>query len=463
VSASPNRLAGPGAFDALASGEVSAVTLVERALAAIAADAASPRPLGAIIALNPDALDEARRLDAALARSGPVGPLHGAPIVIKDNIDVAGLATTSGCRALSGAVPDRDADCVRRLREAGAVILAKTNLSEFSFEIRSRSSLGGDVLNPFDRAVTAGGSSGGSAAALAAGFALAALGTDTGGSIRVPAAYCGLVGIRPTLGLIDRAGVAPLAPSTDTVGVLALHVDDARRLLAVLAETPLDFATPRGLAGARLGVLRQAFGEDTEIGAAMEGAIARMARAGAAIVDPIDLPEDLLPVGGDHIVDVEFGPAFDAYLVSNFPHAPSPRGLDEIIRSGEFLADHRAALSARAAVADQGLDVRRAILARHGRLRAGLEAMFDVLGIEALIHPTSQVLPSSLDNPKGGWGPELAACSGWPAITLPVGWSAAGLPIGLELLGRAGSEGRLLDLAGVLESLLDLRRSPPAA
>jgi Asp-tRNA(Asn)/Glu-tRNA(Gln) amidotransferase A subunit family amidase len=463
VSPAPTLLAGAGSFGALARGEVSAAALVERALAAIAADAASARSLNAVLAVNPGALDEARRLDEALARAGPVGPLHGAPIVVKDNIDIAGLATTSGCRALAGAVPARDAACVRRLREAGAVILAKTNLSEFSFEIRSRSSLGGDVRNPFDRAVTAGGSSGGSAAALAAGFALGALGTDTGGSIRVPAAYCGLVGIRPTMGLIDRAGVAPLAPSTDTVGVVALHVDDARRLLAALAETPIGGDTARGLAGARLGVLRQAFGADAEIGAAMEGAIACMAGAGARIADPVELPDELVPIGGDHIVDSEFGPAFDAYLASNFPHAASPRSLAEIIRSGDYLPDHQASLMARAAASRRDPDIRRAILARHARLRGGLQAAFDALGLEALVYPTSRVLPSSLDNPKGGWAPELAACSGWPAITLPAGGSAAGLPIGLELLGPAGSEDRLLDLAGALETLLGPRLRPPPA
>ena len=192
--------------------------LVVAYLDAVAADDRAPRPLNAIRRINPLAVEDAGAADRRPFDSRK--PLHGIPLVLKDNIDMAGMPTSSGARAMAAAMPWRDAGVVRRLRDAGAILLAKTNLSEFSFEIRSRSSLAGDVLNPFDRDVTAGGSSGGAAAAVAAGFAVAAVGTDTGGSIRTPAAFNGLVGLRPTHGLVDSSGVAPLAPSTDTLGIL---------------------------------------------------------------------------------------------------------------------------------------------------------------------------------------------------------------------------------------------------
>jgi Asp-tRNA(Asn)/Glu-tRNA(Gln) amidotransferase A subunit family amidase len=450
----------------LAAGEVSAEALLAARLAAIAADDRAGAGLGAITRLNPDAEAEARALDVERAKTGPRGPLHGVPIVLKDNIDLEGSPTTSGCRAMAGAIPAADAGVTRRLKRAGAVIIAKTNLSEFSFEIRSRSSLGGDVLNPFDRRVTAGGSSGGAAAAVAAGFALAGIGTDTGGSIRVPAAFNGLVGLRPTHGLIDRSGVAPLAPSTDTVGPLARCVADAARLIAVMVGAPHEpdrsptFAGADGLRGARIGVARDAFGGDDAIVAAMERALAMMSDAGAILVDPVGPLRALIPAGGDHIVDLEFRPAFDAYLAANFPGGGAPASLAAIHASGLYLRDYHAVLTRRLGVTTLDSDTYRAILAGHARLRAALDEIFRRESLDAIAYPTSATIPTSLANPAGGWAPELAACSGWPAITLPVGQAPGGVPIGLELLGRAHAEATLLRLGAGLESLIGRRFIP---
>lgn len=188
----------------------------------------------AMLAINPQAEAEAEAADHAAAQGQGLGPLHGVVLAIKDNIDVAGMATTSGCKALARAMVPGDAPVVARLRAAGAVVVGKTNLSEFSFEIRSRSSLGGDVRCPFAPDSTAGGSSGGSAVAVARGFAMAALGTDTGGSIRIPAACNGLVGLRPAHGMLSLEGVAPLAPSTDTIGPITRSVADARLLYEIM-------------------------------------------------------------------------------------------------------------------------------------------------------------------------------------------------------------------------------------
>jgi Asp-tRNA(Asn)/Glu-tRNA(Gln) amidotransferase A subunit family amidase len=447
----------------LAAGEVSAEALLAACLAAIAADDRAGGGLAAISRLNPDAEADARALDVERAKTGLRGPLHGIPVVLKDNIDLAGSPTTSGCLAMAKAIPAADAEVTRRLKRAGAVIVAKTHLSEFSFEIRSRSSLGGDVLNAFDRRVTAGGSSGGAAVSVAAGFAVAGVGTDTGGSIRIPAAFNGLVGLRPTHGLIDRNGVAPLAPTTDTVGPLARCVADAARLLAVMAgETPgPGFTAPStgadGLRGARIGVARDAFGGEGAIIAAMDQALAMMADAGAVIVGPIGPLAALIPSGSDHIVDLEFRPAFDAYLAANFPGGGAPASLAAIYASGLYLPDYRVVLDRRLAVTTLESDVYRAILGAHARLRAALDEIFRRERLDAIAYPTSATIPTSLANPASGWAPELAACSGRPAITLPVGQAPGGVPIGLELLGRAHAEAALLRLAAGLEVLIGRR------
>ncbi len=445
----------------IASGELTAEALLRDCSDAIAAHDREGLGLSAMLWRNPHAEAEARSRDQERARSGVRGPLHGIPIVVKDNIDVAGAATTSGCRALEHAIALRDAEQVRRLHAAGAVIIGKTNLSEFSFEIRSRSSLGGDVRNPFNPKVTAGGSSGGTAAAVAAGFAVAGLGTDTGGSIRVPASYNGLVGLRPTQGLIDRRGVAPLAPTTDTVGPIARSVEDVGRLLQIMiAPGQAAPSSARPLSDARIGVLRQFFGGDAAILGGCENAIALMRASGVTIVDPIVLPESLLPEGRDNVVDWEFASAFDAYLATTFVAGTAPASVMEICESGAYLSSHQEALLRRTAVRSIDHPSYRAILEYHRALRSGLSALIEIAGLDALIYPTSQVTPESLDNPKGGWAPELAACTGWPALTLPVGQAPDGVPIGLEFLAPALQEARLLRFAADLERLLARRYIP---
>jgi Asp-tRNA(Asn)/Glu-tRNA(Gln) amidotransferase A subunit family amidase len=446
----------------MTEGSQTAEALVACCLARITAHDRAGAGIGAMLRLNPQALDQARSLDAERARGNVRGKLHGIPIVVKDNIDVAGLPTSSGCLALAGALPLRDAGVVSRLREAGAVILGKTNLSEFSFEIRSRSSLGGDVRNPFDRTVTAGGSSGGTAASIAAGFAVAGLGTDTGGSIRTPSSYTGLVGLRPSFGLVDRSGTAPLAPTTDTVGPMGRSVQDIAILLAAMAGMPCGRFLPDRfkLRDARVGVLRQAFGEDPEIGAIIGAAIATMDAAGARVIDPVRIERDLLPTGGPHIVDWEFRPHFDHYLETNFVSGTAPVSLAQIVQSGAYLAEYREVLARRAAISTLDTPDYRAILARHARLKKALLDLMDTNALDILVYPASAVLPTSLENPSGGWAPELAACSGMPAVTLPVGRSKGGIPVGIEFLGRPHDEVRLLGLAGDLEQVAPCRYVP---
>ena len=446
-------------------GELSAAGLLTDCLAAISANESLGAALHAFITLNPHARAQANELDEERRQGRLRGPLHGIPVVVKDNIDVLGLPTSSGNTSLMRSVVARDAAVVARLRAAGAVIVGKTNLSEFSFEIRSRSSVRGDVRNPFDPRVTAGGSSGGTAAAVAAGFTIAGIGTDTGGSIRVPAAYTGLVGVRPTHGSVDSSGVAPLAPSTDTIGPIARCVDDAALLLRVLARPVSEWreAIPtrdeRGaLKSMRVGVLRQAFGTEPSIGSAMDQTLDRMRREGVQLVDPIELPQNVLPINrASHVVDWEFRPAFDRYLSRNFLADSVPASLSEIFARGEFLPEYRETLRKRVAIESTDHPAYREIIAFHQALGRRLDELFHEGGLDALAYPTSMVLPNSFDNPAGGWAPELAACSGRPAITIPVGISPQGLPIGFELLGTAFGEQHLFRVARAVESISEAR------
>jgi Asp-tRNA(Asn)/Glu-tRNA(Gln) amidotransferase A subunit family amidase len=426
----------------LALGKGSAEALLDGCLDRIAAEDGRWH---AMLAINDDARNQARAADAVAAAGGSLGVLHGIPVVVKDNIDVAGMATTSGCRALAGAMPLRDAQVVGRLKAAGAIIVGKTNLSEFSFEIRSRSSLGGDVLCPVAPWATAGGSSGGSAVAVARGFALAALGSDTGGSIRIPAACNGLVGFRPAHGVLSLAGFAPLAPSTDTVGVLARSVANARLLYGVMGGALAGSTV--SVDGLRLGVLRSAFGEDPSVIAASERGLDALRGAGVALVDPFIVAglEELLD--GPHIVDAEFAAAFDHYLATNFVPGTAPASLATLVASGEFLPEYRSSLRQRM----DSPPAAAAILARHAELKQALGLAMQAQGLDGLVFPTMRVIPDSLDNPKGGWAPELAARTGWPAISVPAPVPPGARPVGVEILVPAGKEETLFALAGVIE------------
>jgi len=400
----------------------------------------------AMLALSPGARAAARAADAATCRGVSLGPLHGMVLALKDNIDVAGMATTSGCLALAQAMPLANAAVVDRLTAAGAVIVGKTNLSEFSFEVRSRSSLGGDVRCPHAPDATAGGSSGGSAVAAARGFAMAAIGTDTGGSIRIPAACNGLVGLRPAHGALPMAGIAPLAPSTDTVGPIARTVADAERIYRAMGGAVPDMSRK---SAPRVGVLRQAFGRDPHIAAAAERALAALAQDGTVLVDPFEVPGIEALLAGPHIVDIEFAAAFDAYLAANFAAGTGPSSLAAILESGRFLADHRPSIAARLVrdPAEAG-----PVLERHRQLHAALVAAMTAHRLDALVFPTMQVVPEGLGNPPVGWAPELAPRTGWPAISVPAPVPAGTRPVGIELLAPAGRERLLFDLAGTIEN-----------
>lgn len=460
-------------------GKLSAVQLVAWHLARIAAyDRADPS-INAVSCLHPGALDEAARLDRERARQGPRGPLHGMPMLVKDNIDCAGLPTTAGCAALRDARPAADAPVVARLRAAGAIVLGKTNMSELaaSHGRFGYSSANGLTLNPYRLSRNASGSSSGTGAAVAAGFAVFGLGTDSFGSVRGPACVHALVGLRPTHGLLDAAGVLPLAPSFDTVGPIARTVDDGALVLAALAPDAVADPPRRGLAGRRLGVVMDFHGGSDEIDHLFARACADLEAAGALTV-PVALPaeaRDLYARLLGDIVRSEWAAALDDYLAGMAP--PCPSDTAALLRRIEALQQDG---TARPANPRTVAALRDALETRHGAPRAGLAearalgtrlaASMALAGCDALIYPTL-ACPASprydredpsyrcrADNPLAPM--HLASAAGFPEISVPMGWTEAGVPAGLSLLGRGGDDALLLDMARAFEAATAHRRPP---
>ncbi len=463
--------------EAMASGAATARELTAASLARIAAYDKQGPALNAMIAMNPRALAEADALDRERRQRGPRGPLHGIPIVIKDNYETADMPTTGGSVALAGFVTGRDAFQVRRLRDAGAVILGKTNLHELAAGIITISSLGGQTLNPYDPARTPGGSSGGTGAAVAAGFAVAGMASDTCGSIRIPAANNNLFGLRGTQGLSSRTGIIPLSHTQDIGGPLARTVTDLALMLdATVGEDPADPSTaaarghipasyraalvPGALSGARIGVLKPLFGgtpDDEEVTTIVDRAIAALGTAGAEIV-PVVIPglDELL--NGSSLIALEFKTDLIDYL-AQFPSAPVG-SLQDILDRGAFHAALEATFKLRNATkADP--DALRRVNARRRAATALVEAAFAEHGVEAMVYPTLRRRPVVVEEVQRGTNCQLSATTGMPAMAVPAGFTTDGVPIGMELLGPAWSESRLLALAYAYEQAAAPRRAAP--
>lgn len=473
---------------ALAAGETTSLALTEAYLARIAAlDADGPR-LNAVIELNPRAREEARARDAERGADGSRGVLHGIPILIKDNIDALPMATSAGSLALAGHHPPRDAFLVQRLRAAGAVILGKTNLSEWANFRSSRStsgwsSRGGQTRNPYILDRNPCGSSSGSGSAAAASLAAAAVGTETDGSIICPAAVNGLVGIKPTVGRISRDGIVPISHLQDTAGPMARSVADAAVLLqAMLGDDPSDPASVaaqghpwrdpdlggRLLSGARIGVLRDAMGFHPDVDAAMERAIIALRAGGAEIIDPVDIPERRAAGAAEFAaLLVEFKHGLNAYLAAS---GAVPGTLAELIDWNRDNADRAMPWFGQElflqAQASEGIDdpAYREARALASRLagESGLDAALSGDRLDAVLTPA--VGPAwPIDWVNGdhflGAGYASAAIAGNPSITLPAG-DSHGLPVGVVLMGHRHDEPRLIELAHGLEQALQARRPP---
>lgn len=448
-------------------------------LARIAADDRSGPNVRAVLSLDPGAESEAQALDRRQAAGNALGPLGGMPILVKDNIDVAGLPTSVGTRRLAGWRPEKNATVVARLRAAGAVILGKTNLHELALAGTTASALGGQTLNPRAPGRTPGGSSGGSAAALAAGFCDGALGTDTLNSLRSPASACGIVALRPTFGLLPRTGVVPVSPSQDVVGPMVRKVADVALMLEAMigpadpgdSANALSVGQAQGgyvaalksakLAGARLGVLAGLFGRAAEhegVNALIRGALDRFAQAGATIVDiadPVFDSERLIETLDVNLI--EFREAFDAWLAQAKPRPPI-ESLAAFCAARDWHPSIGGALEkamtfARATDAPDYLARRR----RAVTLRRRVVALMNERQLDALVYPLQKCPVVRLDVPvQRDRNGILAAATGLPAIDIPMG-EVEGVPVGLDLLGQPWSEARLIALAQAGETALMTR------
>ena len=460
---------------AMAAGQVTSEQLVERYLARIEAYDDRGPALNTIITLNPDALTTARALDAERDATGARGPLHGVPLLVKDNYDMAGLPTTNGSVAMAGVMPPDDGFQVRRLREAGAVILGKTNLHEFARGITTVSSMGGQTRNPYDPTRNPGGSSGGTGAAVAASFAAAGMGSDTCGSIRIPSAHNNLVGLRGTSGLSSRDGVVPLSTTLDIAGPLARSVTDLALLLDVTvgsdpsdpttaeadANIPASYLTALdadALRGARFGVLTMLLRQEVEdepVARVIDEAVDDLRHLGAEVVAvEIDGLAELLDTYV--VLSHEFKFGLDAYL-AEIPGAPS---LADVLADGRYHADVEERLTRSNAVETLDTEEYREALARRGTVRQLVVTTLEELGLDALIYPTMRQPAAVIGQPQGGDNCRLSPHAGLPAITVPAGFTPDDLPVGLEMLGRPFAEPRLLALAYAFEQATAHRRPP---
>jgi amidase len=476
---------------AMAAGKTSSHKLVTRYLARIAAlDKAGPR-LNAVIELNPDALAIAQERDRERVAGKLRGPLHGIPVLLKDNIATGDkMSTSAGSLALNGVRATRDAFVAERLRAAGAVILGKTNLSEWA-NMRSTHSVsgwsgrGGQTKNPFALDRNPSGSSSGSGAAIAASLATLAVGTETDGSIVSPASSCGIVGIKPTLGLVSRSGIIPIAHSQDTAGPMTRSVADAALMLAAMTGLDNDDAVTKesqgkvgdyaaalrldGLRGKRIGVARNFFGGSTAIDEIVERELAVLKAQGAILVD-VKVPNtDKYGDSETEVLLYEFKPDLAAWLAGYAPHAAIKNMADVIAFNDKHAAREMPYFGQEHLIASQGKDgldakAYREALANNRRYsrEEGIDKILREEKLDALVAPTGGLawLTDYINGDHYGMSfSSPAAVAGYPHITVPAGF-ARGLPVGISFVGGAWSEATLIGMAYAYEQASQRRRAP---
>jgi len=474
---------------AIREGRTTCRAIVESYLARIKAYDQTPLGpdhlrLNAIVLVNPGALAEADTCDRNFAATHKLPPLGGIAVLIKDNYDTAGLQTTGGSLAMKGFVPEHDATMVAKLRAAGAILLAKTNMAEWAFSpYQTASSIAGITRNPYDLTRVPAGSSGGTAAAVAASLGESGLGTDTGNSIRGPSSHNDLVGIRPTIGLTSRAGIIPLFANNDVGGPMARTVADAAALLTVVAgPDPADpvtaqaadhsardytqFLDRHGLKGARIGVFRQYFNTkdtDPEVKAVTEQALNTLRQEGATLVDPFTIPD--YEAMEKNLWCGDFASDLNAYL-ANHPNAPY-HDLQSIVASGLYLP--YIADEIKGAVAPPQKDDRRTPCpdVYHDPPKIAFRnALIDAMErehLDAIVYPTWSNAPRKVGDtttPAGDNSQVLSPQTGFPAITVPMGFTHGNLPAGLTILAPAFREDRLIRFAYDFEQTTHQRKEP---
>lgn len=437
--------------------------------------------LNSVARINTAARDIAEELDRERVLKGIRGPLHGIPVLVKDNYETFDMPTSAGSRALEGFFPRRDAFLVQRLRDAGAIILGKTNMHEFAYGITTVGSAFGATRNPYDIQRNPGGSSGGTGAAIASNFAAVGMGSDTCGSIRIPASHNNLVGLRGTQGLSSRTGIIPLSHTQDIGGPLARSVMDLAVVLDVtVGFDPLDAQTADGfghipesyaaglnegaLRGARLGLLEDLLRidpEDEEVALVVEQAANEMRALGASVERVrVDDLQSLIGtrIDGFFVLIRDFKQDINAYLAAN-PQA-GVGSLAEILERGDYHPAIEESLRASEAMDDESTSEYLEELGNRERLRQAITGLMAAKGLDALMYPTIRRKATPIGETQPGSNCRLAANSGLPAISVPAGFTPDGLPVGIELLGVAWSEAKLLNLAYSFEQATGHRRMP---
>ena len=470
---------------ALKARQITCRALVEHYLRRIEAYDRQGPALTAIVVVNPDAVREAEALDARLAAGESVGALHCVPTIVKDNFETVGLQSANGSKSLEGFVSDKDAFQVARIKAAGAIVLAKSNMAEFAFSPQETvNSILGETRNPYDPTRVPAGSSGGTAAAVAASFGAVGLGSDTGNSIRGPSSHTALVGIRSTMGLTSRAGVIPLSYLADIAGPMARTVEDAVAVFQVIVgEDPEDPATARargraipnyaaslvrdGLKGARIGILRDAYERDSadeEVLRVFMAAVADLKTAGAEIIDPAVVDRPRRERGGGTCRGFKYD--IDEYLATRGQKAPL-RSLEAIVASGRFHPSIERRLRGALNSKPQGPDSEAcaAEMAYREAFGAAVTKTMDDLKLDAFVYPTWSNPPREIGDtraPTGDNSQVYSPTSGFPAINVPMGYTRGDtLPAGITFFGRAWDEARLIRLAYAYEQATRHRRPPP--
>jgi amidase len=474
--------------DAMKAGRLTCRALVDAYLRRIDAYDKNGPSLNALVIVNPEARTLADALDRRFAQGGLVGPLDCVPAIVKDNFETIGLQSAAGSLSLKGFVSNKDAFLVKRIKDAGAIVLAKSNMAEFAFSPYEtvNSLLPGYSRNPYALDRVTAGSSGGTAAAVAANFGAIGLGSDTGNSIRGPSAHQALAGIRSTMGLTSRAGVVPLSLLADIAGPMTRTVEDAVAVFqAIAGEDPDDPVTAAahgrtipvyaqalqrdGLKGARLGILRQAYERDStdpEVVDVFMAAIEDLKRAGATIVDPVrvELAEVRRPQGSGQCGGFKYD--INRYLAAQGDRVPV-HTLEEIIRSRRFHPSIEARLQSAQNGTENGPDTPacKAETEYRDAFRAAVTKTMEAGQLDGFVYPTWSNPPrliGDLNTPHGDNSQVFSPTTGWPAINVPMGYTRGTLPAGLTFFGRAWSEATLIKFAYAYEQATRHRR-PPAS
>ena len=459
---------------AMAAGELTSVQLTQHYLERIDRYDQQGVALNAVMHLNQEALEQARAMDAERRSKGPRSPLHGIPLVVKDNYETIEMPTTAGSQLFAGFHPKRDAQLVASLKQAGAIIIAKTTMHEFAYGITTVGSAFGETNNPYNPERNAGGSSGGTGAAVAAGYAAAGMGSDTCGSIRIPAAQNNLVGIRSSQDLLSQSGIVPLSSTQDVGGPIARSVPDLAIMMDALVAHHDESALDSGAKGfsenlatmpdARIGLLSDYLvteASDQPVADVINQALQIMAASQQWQVTDIASPKVNDAINRDwngHVVLIyDFAHDINAYLAANPSIGISD--LADLIGRDQHHRDIHDSLVASQAIAQES-ELYAAELNQRAIVRAALTDLMQAHNLHALAYPTIRWVAQPHGEAQMGTNCRIAANSGFPAISVPVGFSVDGMPVGLELLASSGQEQLLMDLAHTVEQTIQARRAP---